>query len=76
MIPGPVCLHYHPRLIRLCDAGLRAPHDCHSCPAYDDGRPFLGVDAIDQERRTRWAELRDQDRSYALPRAVFRGQAA
>lgn len=76
MIPGPVCLHYQPRLIRHCVAGLRAPHDCHCCPAYDDGRHYLSVDAIDGERRTRWADLRAADRPPVLPRAVFKGQPA
>lgn len=69
MIPGPLCLHFWPGLRTRCDAGLRAPHDCHGCPAYWDGTPFLGVGSADVERERQWAALREP-----LPQAHFRGQ--
>ena len=71
MITGPVCSHFWPRLERQCDAGLRAPEDCHGCPAYYDGSAFLGVDEVDQERVLRWTALRER-----LPAAHFRGHAS
>lgn len=70
MIPASICVHFFPALHRRCDAGLRAPDDCHGCPAYYDGRPYLGVDQTDQERERHWSEAR----APATPRAHFRGQ--
>jgi hypothetical protein len=69
MIPGALCLHYWPGLRSSCDAGLRAPADCHGCPAYHDGTPYLGVSQTDSERERRWSDLH-----RSPPHAYFRGQ--
>jgi hypothetical protein len=58
VIPAGVCLHYWPRLARQCDAGLRAPADCHGCPAYCDGTRHLEPGGDDQERAQKWGALR------------------
>lgn len=63
-----VCIHYFPSLPRGCDAGLHSPQDCHGCPAYLDGTPYLGPDLGDADRVAGWSFVHDQ-----VPVAHFRG---
>lgn len=58
MIPGPICMHFEPALRRGCVAGLSAPSDCHGCPAYHNGEPYLGMAPADQVRSAAWDKAR------------------
>jgi hypothetical protein len=66
MSPGKLCIHYFPSLRTSCDAGLRAPRDCHGCPAYYDGTPYLGMTDVDTQRERLWAQ------AFSTPQAHFR----
>jgi hypothetical protein len=61
-------MHYWPGIRHGCDAGLRATRDCHGCPAYHDGTPYLGTSESDAERQRCW------ETAFATPQAHFRGQ--